>query len=96
VVKQGPRSKLIDGLDRASSLEMSQLNTIIDHMLADSRHLVAAHLRMHLDQAVRFLDRHDQRMRSRKGVAMRDHQVTAHETDARAREVCPTPQLSPH
>ncbi|WP_157271398.1 hypothetical protein [Azohydromonas aeria] len=92
---QGPNPKLIDALSQASSLELFQLSTIIDRMLADPRRIIAVRAHMHLGQTVRFLDWHDGRMRSGKVVAMRDHQVTLHETDARREWKLPYAAIEP-
>lgn len=92
---QGPNPKLIDALSQASSLELFQLGTIIERMLADPRRIIAVRSRMHLGQTVRFLDWHDGRMRSGKVVAMRDHQVTLHETDARREWKLPYAAVEP-
>jgi hypothetical protein len=48
--------KLVDALSRASSLELFQLSTIIERMLADPRRIIAVRANMHLGQTVRFLD----------------------------------------
>lgn len=92
---QGPNPKLIDALNQASSLELFQLSTIIERMLADPRRIIAVRANMHLGQTVRFLDWHDGRMRSGKVVAMRDHQVTLHETDARREWKLPYAAIEP-
>lgn len=92
---QGPNPKLIDALNQASSLELFQLSTIIDRMLADPRRIIAVRSRLHLGQTVRFLDWHDARMRSGKVVALRDHQVTLHETDARREWKLPYAAIEP-
>ncbi|MDP9902353.1 hypothetical protein [Variovorax ginsengisoli] len=71
--------KLIDALNRASSLELFQLSTIIERMLADSRRILAVRANMNLGQTVRLLDWRDGQMRTGKVVAMKDTQVTLHE-----------------
>lgn len=53
---QGADPKLLDALGRASSLELFQLQTIIERMLADPRRIIAVRTHMHLGQTVRFLD----------------------------------------
>ena len=69
---QGADPKLIDALSRASSLELFQLSTIIERMLADPRRIIAVRANMHLGQTVRFLDYRDGQMRSGKVVALKD------------------------
>jgi len=71
---QGADPKLMDALSRASSLELFQLQSIIERMLADPKRIIAARINMHLGQTVRFLDWRDGQMRSGKVVEMRDSQ----------------------
>jgi hypothetical protein len=78
--------KLIDALNRASSLELFQLSTLIERMLADPRRIIAVRAHMHLGQTVRFLDWHHGQMRSGKVVAMKDAQVVLHADDGTRRE----------
>jgi len=66
---QGADPKLIDALNRASSLELFQLSTIIERPLADPRRIIAVRTNMNLGQTVRFLDWRDGQMRSGKVVA---------------------------
>ncbi len=80
---QGTDPKLIDALNRASSLELFQLSAIIERMLADPRRILAVRTNMNLGQTVRFLDWRDGQMRSGKVVAMKDTQVTLHEEGTR-------------
>ncbi|QOF76544.1 hypothetical protein [Variovorax sp. 38R] len=80
---QGTDPKLIDALNRASSLELFQLSAIIERMLADPRRILAVRTNMHLGQMVRFLDWRDGQMRNGKVVAMKDMQVTLHEEGSR-------------
>jgi hypothetical protein len=80
---QGTDPKLIDALNRASSLELFQLSAIIERMLADPRRILAVRTNMNLGQTVRFLDWRDGQMRNGKVVAMKDTQVTLHEEGTR-------------
>ena len=80
---QGTDPKLIDALNRASSLELFQLSAIIERMLADPRRILAVRTKMNLGQTVRFLDWRDGQMRNGKVVAMKDTQVTLHEEGTR-------------
>jgi hypothetical protein len=70
---QGIDPKLIDALNRASSLELFQLSTIVERMLADPRRIIAVRVNMHLGQTVRFLDWRDGQLRNGRVVAMKDH-----------------------
>ena len=80
---QGTDPKLIDALNRASSLELFQLSAIIDRLLADPRRIIAVRTNMNLGQTVRFLDWRDGQLRNGKVVAMKDTQVTLHEEGTR-------------
>jgi hypothetical protein len=80
---QGTDPKLIDALNRASSLELFQLSAIIERMLADPRRIIAVRTNMHMGQTVRFLDWRDGQMRNGRVVAMGDTKVTLREEGAR-------------
>ena len=80
---QGIDPKLIDTLNRASSLELFHLNTLIERMLADPRRIIAVRTNMHMGQTVRFLDWRDGQMRNGRVVALKDTQVTLHEEETR-------------
>lgn len=82
-MSQGADPKLLDALSRATSLELFQLQTIIERMLADPKRIIAVRVNMHLGQTVRFLDWRDGQMRSGKVVDMRDTQVVLHEPTTR-------------
>ena len=68
-------TKLIEALSNASSLELFELSTIIDRLLADPRRIVAVRTRLHLGRQVRFMDRRTGQMRPGKVVAIKDDQV---------------------
>ncbi len=80
---QGLDPKLIDALNRASSLELFQLSAVIERLLADPRRIIAVRTNMHLGQTVRFLDWRDGQMRHGKVVAMKDTQVSLQEEGTR-------------
>lgn len=91
----GADPKLLDALSRASSLELFQLQTIIERMLADPRRIIAVRVNMHLGQTVRFLDWCDGQMRSGKVVDMRDTQVVLHEAATRREWKLPYAAIEP-
>ena len=95
MIPQGTDPKLIDALNRASSLELFQLSTIIERLLADPRRIIAVRTNMHLGQSVRFLDWRDGQMRSGKVVAMKDTQVTLHEEGTRREWKLPYAAVEP-
>lgn len=92
---QGTDPKLIDALNRASSLELFQLSTIIERLLADPRRIIAVRTNMNLGQTVRFLDWRDGQMRSGKVVAMKETQVTLHEEGTRREWKLPYAAVEP-
>jgi hypothetical protein len=95
VNSQGTDPKLIDALNRASSLELFQLSTIIERLLADPRRILAVRTNMNLGQTVRFLDWRDGQMRNGKVVAMKDTQVTLHEEGTRREWKLPYAAVEP-
>jgi hypothetical protein len=92
---QGADPKLVDALSRASSLELFQLSTIVERMLADPRRIIAVRANMHLGQTVRFLDYRGGQMRSGKVVALKDTQVTLHEDGTRREWKLPYAAIEP-
>ena len=82
-------------LNRASSLELFQLSTIIERMLADPRRILAVRTNLHLGQTVRFLDWRDGQMRTGKVVAMKDTQATMHEEGSRREWKLPYAAIEP-
>ncbi|AGU47382.1 hypothetical protein VAPA_1c02520 [Variovorax paradoxus B4] len=92
---QGTDPKLIDALNRASSLELFQLSAIIERMLVDPRRILAVRTNMNLGQTVRFLDWRDGQMRHGKVVAMKDTQVTLHEEGTRREWKLPYAAVEP-
>ena len=92
---QGADPKLLDALSRASSLELFQLQTIVERMLADPKRVIAVRVNMHLGQTVRFLDPRDGQMRSGKVVDMRDTQVVLHELATRREWKLPYAAVEP-
>lgn len=87
--------KLLDALSRASSLELFQLQAIIERMLADPKRIIAVRTNMHLGQTVRFLDPRDGQMRDGKVVGMRDMQVVLHEASTRREWKLPYTAIEP-
>ena len=64
--------RVLDALQSASSLELFQLSTLIERLLADPRRIIAVRKDMHLGQTVRFVDWRDGSLREGKVVAMRE------------------------
>jgi hypothetical protein len=95
VNSQGIDPRLIDALNRASGLELFQLSTIVERMLADPRRIIAVRVNMHLGQTVRFLDWRDGQMRNGRVVALKDTQVTLHEEGTRREWKLPYAAVEP-
>jgi len=77
-------SKLIEALSNASSLELFELSTIIERLLADPRRVIAVLGKLNLGKAVRFMDWRTGQMRSGKVVELKGNQVTVHEDGTRS------------
>jgi hypothetical protein len=92
---QGIDPRLIETLNRASSLELFQLSTLIERMLADPRRIIAVRTNMHMGQTVRFLDWRDGQMRNGRVVAMGDAKVTLHEEGTRSEWKLPYTAIEP-
>ncbi len=75
--------RVLDALQNASSLELFQLSTLIERLLADPRRIIAVRKDMHLGQTVRFVDWRDGSLRQGKVVAMRETQVTLQDLQER-------------
>ena len=95
MIPQGVDSKLIEALNRASGLELFQLSTIIERLMADPRRILQVRVNLHLGQTVRFLNWRDGQMRSGKVVALRDTQLTLHEEGSRREWKLPYVAIEP-
>lgn len=91
----GADPKLLEALSQASSLQLFQLQTIIERMLADPQRIIAVRTNMHLGQTVRFMDWRDGQMREGKVVQMRDTQVVLHEPATRREWKLPYAAIEP-
>ena len=87
--------RLLDVLHQASSLELFQLSTLIERLLADPRRIIAVRKDMHLGQTVRFLDWRDGSLREAKVVALRDTQVTLQDLRERREWKLPYAAIEP-
>lgn len=92
---QGIDARLLEVLNRASSLELFQLNAVIERMLADPRRILQIRKDLHLGQTVRFLDWRDGQMRTGKIIAMKDTQLTIHEDGTRSSWAVPYAAVEP-
>src|SRR3990167_8121954 len=87
--------RVLDALQNASSLELFQLSTLIERLLADPRRILAVRKDMNLGQTVRFVDWRAGSMREGKVVAMRDTQVTLQDLRARKERKLPSAAFGP-
>ncbi|MEZ5653140.1 MAG: hypothetical protein R3E87_21610 [Burkholderiaceae bacterium] len=77
-----PDARLIEALQSASSLQLYQLSTVIDRMLADPRRILEIRKDLHLGQTVQFLDWPDGQPRQGTIVELKKRQVVLHEIGA--------------
>ena len=75
----GIDARLLELLQQASNLQLFQLNSVVERMLADPRRILQVRKDLHLGQTVRFMDWRDGQMRVGKVVAMKDTQLTIQE-----------------
>jgi hypothetical protein len=68
--------RLLDLLSRAGSLELFQLKSVIERMLADPKRIVQIRKDLHLGQTVHFLNARNGQIHSGKVLAMKDTQAT--------------------
>ena len=87
--------RVLDALQNASSLELFQLSTLIERLLADPRRIIAVRKDMNLGQTVRFVDWRDGSLREGKVVAMCDTQVTLQDLRERKEWKLPYAAIEP-
>ncbi len=87
--------RLLEVLQHASNLQLFQLNSVIERMLADPRRIVEVRKDLHMGQTVRFMDWRDGRMRSGKIIAMKDAQLTVHEDGTHSSWTVPYTAVEP-
>jgi hypothetical protein len=92
---QGLDTRLLEVLNRASSLELFQLGAVIERMLADPKRIVQVRKELHLGQTVSFMDWRDGQMRSGKVVALKDTKVTIQESATRTAWGVPYAAIQP-
>lgn len=92
---QGIDPRVLDALQRASSLELFQLSAVIERLLVDPKRIVQVRRDLHLGQSVRFLDWGTGQMRAGVVAAMKDTQVTIHEEASRRAWTLPYAAIEP-
>lgn len=91
----GIDARLLELLQQASNLQLFQLNSVIERMLADPRRILMVRKDLHMGQTVRFMDWRDGQMRVGKIVAMKDTQLTVLEDGTRSSWTVPYTALEP-
>ncbi|RVT52823.1 hypothetical protein [Rubrivivax albus] len=91
----GVDPRLLEVLQHASNLQLFQLNSVIERMLADPRRIVQVRKDLHMGQTVRFMDWRDGRMRVGKIIAMKDTQLSVHEDGTRSSWTVPYTAVEP-
>ncbi|MGE0674526.1 MAG: hypothetical protein AB7O64_15860 [Methylibium sp.] len=91
----GVDPRLLEVLGRASSLELFQLGSVIERMLADPKRIVQIRKDLHLGQTVRFMDWRNGQMRAGKLIAMKDTQATIQEDGTRSSWSVPYAAIEP-
>jgi hypothetical protein len=87
--------RLLEVLQHASNLQLFQLNSVIERMLADPKRIVQVRKDLHLGQTIRFMDWRDGRMRTGKIIVMKDTQLTVHEDGTRSSWTVPYTAVEP-
>lgn len=86
---------LIESLNRATSLQLYQLASLIERLVTDPRRIVAIRKDLHLGQVVRFYDARRDTMRLGRVVEMRDAQLTLQGTEVHGEWKLPYAAIEP-
>ncbi len=92
---RGIDPRLLEVLQHASNLQLFQLNSVIERMLADPKRIVQVRKDLHMGQTLRFMDWRDGQMRLGKIVAMKDTQLTVQEDGTRSAWTLPYTAVEP-
>ncbi|EMR0646318.1 hypothetical protein RM412_005733 [Pseudomonas aeruginosa] len=94
-MSRGVDPLLLELLNNASSLQLFELSTVIERLLADPRRIIAVRVNLHLGQTVRFLDWRDGSLREGKVLAMKDTQVVLQDLRERREWKLPYAAIEP-
>lgn len=94
-MSRGVDPRMLELLNNASSLQLFELSTVIERLLADPRRIIAVRVNLHLGQTVRFLDWRDGSLREGKVLAMKDTQVVLQELRERREWKLPYAAIEP-
>jgi hypothetical protein len=76
-------SRMVEALQDAPSMQLYQMRALIDVLLDDPKREMAARMKLHLGQAVQFIDHRTGQVRRGKLIARHDRQATVLEEDVR-------------
>ncbi|GHD04409.1 hypothetical protein GCM10007320_65270 [Pseudorhodoferax aquiterrae] len=94
-MSRGVDPRMLELLNNASSLQLFELSTVIERLLADPRRIIAVRVNLHLGQTVRFLDWRDGSLREGKVLAMKDTQVVLQDLRERREWKLPYTAIEP-
>lgn len=76
-------SRMVEALQDAPSMQLYQMRALIGVLLDDPKREMAARMKLHLGQAVQFIDHRTGQVRHGKLIARHDKQATVLEEDVR-------------
>jgi len=76
-------SRMVEALQDAPSMQLYQMRALIGMLLDDPKREMAARMKLHLGQAVQFIDYRTGQVRHGKLIARHDKQATVLEEDVR-------------
>ena len=76
-------SRMVEALQDAPSMQLYQMRALIGVLLDDPKREMAARMKLHLGQAVQFIDYRTGQVRHGKLIARHDKQATVLEEDVR-------------
>lgn len=88
-------ARMIEALQDAPSLQLYQMRSLIDTMLAEPKRTMAARATLHLGQAVMFVDFRTGQIRHGKLIARHDTQATVLEEEVRRSWKIPYVAIAP-
>jgi hypothetical protein len=82
-MSRGVDPRMLELLNSGSSMQLFELSTVIERLLADPRRIIAVRVNLHLGQTVRLLNWRDGSLREGKVLAMKETQVVLQELQER-------------
>ncbi len=87
--------RLLEALNHATSLQLFQLSSVIERLLADPRRILAIRTLLHVGQGVEFLDWREGKSRTGKVAALKERQVVVLEDGNRRQWALPYAAITP-